>query len=372
MAQIPGELLEGIAEAVTGSFTAKELARVLRYRMNVRLARIVAPGSLDDVVGDLLDWAERESRDADLVRVLAQAKPRNAALQTYYRQIGMAVPVAVATAGVPAARAPVDVGDPGLQALVRSRLPSVDFLKWHDRLAQVEARVCRVTIEGHSAGTGFLIGPQAVLTNYHVLKTVIEKTTPDAKVQCVFDYKLLATGARSGTVIDLAGADWLVDSSPPTPGEEAEDPDRTLPTAEQLDYAVVRLAEPVGQARGWERVPSADPTLQPVMALLIPQHPDGQPLKLAVDTEAINQKTEFRLNDNGTRIRYAVNTDRGASGSPCFDMNWNLLAVHHYGDAGYGRHLGYNQGVPVGPIGRRLRDPGRDPKTVQAVKEVVA
>jgi hypothetical protein len=89
------------------------------------------------------------------------------------------------------------------------------------------------------------------------------------------------------------------------------------------------------------------------MPLMIVQHPDGSPLKLALDTEGI-----IGLNANGTRVRYATNTEPGSSGSPCFDLDWNLIALHQYGDRNYG-HPRYNQGVPVNLIQARLTDAGK-------------
>ena len=41
------------------------------------------------------------------------------------------------------------------------------------------------------------------------------------------------------------------------------------------------------------------------------QHPEGTPLKLALDTEAV-----ISLNANNTRVLYSTNTEPGSSGSP--------------------------------------------------------
>ena len=95
------------------------------------------------------------------------------------------------------------------------------------------------------------------------------------------------------------------------------------------------------------------------MAILIAQHPDGQPMKLALDTDAVDRAKGFWLNAPGTRLRYATNTEGGSSGSPCFDFDWRLVALHHYGDPKTNgtnlRKFGdYNQGVPIGVIRDRL------------------
>jgi hypothetical protein len=106
--------------------------------------------------------------------------------------------------------------------------------------------------------------------------------------------------------------------------------------------------------RGWVRIPDKGKALAftSPMALLIAQHPDGAPLKMAMDTSAIDKTLQppLWLNGAGTRVRYATRTEGGSSGSPCFDFDWNLIALHHYGDPAQGHPPTYNQGVPIGLI----------------------
>jgi hypothetical protein len=140
-------------------------------------------------------------------------------------------------------------------------------------------------------------------------------------------------------VVLLHGVDWNVDSSRYSQAEADNQPDRELPTPDELDYALARLARPLGNEpvdrnaglgaprRGWIAFPEVQPPLEADMPLLIAQHPDGSPLKLALDTQGV-----LGFNGNATRIRYATNTDRGSSGSPCFNMDWTLVALHHMGD----------------------------------------
>jgi V8-like Glu-specific endopeptidase len=86
--------------------------------------------------------------------------------------------------------------------------------------------------------------------------------------------------------------------------------------------------------------------------LLIAQHPQGEPIKLAIDMDAV-----LGLNGNATRVRYATNTEPGSSGSPCFDMDWTLVALHHMGDPRW-RNPQYNEGVPISLIRARLARQG--------------
>ena len=209
-------------------------------------------------------------------------------------------------------------------------------------------------------GTGFLIAADLVMTNFHVMQPVVAVEDGDASyrgpraravdVVCRFDYKVLASGATNeGTAFKLAQG-WRVALSP-------NEPNTRQPTSDELDFAILRLAEPAGtlsvgnkpaapgDQRGWIALPAADirPDFTPHSPLFIIQHPEAEPLKLALDNDAIQSVDPGR-----TRVRYSTNTEPGSSGSPCFDQNWNLIALHHSGD----RELTptYNEGIPIDTI----------------------
>jgi hypothetical protein len=246
----------------------------------------------------------------------------------------------------------------GLEKLVRE-LPFVDIAQWRAKLGAIETQVCRVeTPSGY--GTGFLVGPNATLTNYHVVEEVIKGTVDPASVVLRFDYKRGTGGTtlHPGTEFRLA-KDWLIDWSPDSTADELNDP-LVLPGAEELDYALLRLdgnpggqpvsahtAEPGAPARGFITVPTGPVELRPDGPLLIVQHPKGAPLKLAFDTQSITN-----VNGNRTRVRYRTNTEGGSSGSPAFDAHWNLLALHHWGDpdAKPATLAKWNQGIPIDTI----------------------
>ena len=75
-------------------------------------------------------------------------------------------------------------------------------------------------------------------------------------------------------------------------------------------------------------------------------------MKLAMDTQAV-----IGRNSNGTRIKYRTNTEPGSSGSPCFTMDWDIVALHHYGDPQWQAPL-FNQGVPIQLIRQRIETQG--------------
>jgi Trypsin-like peptidase domain len=220
-------------------------------------------------------------------------------------------------------------------------------------------------------GTGFLLGPDVVITNHHVMEAVIEgeqgRTTAggiaakSADVMLRFDYKRLADGVtlNPGTVYRLAAKDWLVDLSPMSSVDSQPEPKHGVPQPDQLDYALLRVdgapgnepiggaAEPGAVARKWIALPALAYDFRPNTALFIVQHPQGDPLQLALDTDAI-----IGVNANRTRVTYRTNTLPGSSGSPCFNSNWELVALHHSGDPNFdpAHKPTYNEGIPFTAI----------------------
>ncbi|MCY1023432.1 trypsin-like serine peptidase [Pyxidicoccus sp. MSG2] len=241
------------------------------------------------------------------------------------------------------------------EKVVRARNPLVDFAEFQRLLAAHSRRVCRIQFGHAPMGTGFLIGRDLVLTNHHVLSAVFSGGVPPAQVRCVFD----AIGPESAAAQRSCAlaTHWDVAHSPPSGVDLLADPKTADPGADELDFAVVRLAEPAGDdtgpagLRGWVELPDTF-FVQQGDPLVILQHPRGQPLHVAVDTEAI-----LAVNRSDNRVRYRTNTEPGSSGSPCFDLSMRtLLALHHSGDPGF-RPV-YNEGIPIHKIRQRLRAAG--------------
>jgi hypothetical protein len=368
---MPGVQLEEIWNAFTAGYTKKSLQQMLMFRLNKDLDDLVGDGSMRDMVFDLLTLAEREGWTTDLVREGYLYNPRNNDLLKVYEKYHLAPAVSVQSGDDAALReAQLQQLQPlsgGFERTIKSRLPGFDFAVFREKMALVEGRVCKVEIDGNAAGTGFLVGPDAVLTNYHVLAEALQGKSPAEQVTCRFDYKVLSNGSRlEGTAVKLHATDWNLDFSPPSPAESTRTPSVPLPTPDELDYALVRLDRRLGDEpssplggeggpkRGWLALPSVAPVFLKNNPLMIAQHPDGKPLKLVVDTESV-----IGVNANRTRVQYATNTEAGSSGSPVFDLGWNLVALHHLGDPAYDHPPSYNQGVIIDLIRKRIENRGK-------------
>lgn len=260
-------------------------------------------------------------------------------------------------AGIPQPEASTNAIVPGLQRNVRPYLTKIDVRVWQDRLIKIERQVCRIEMDGKALGTGFLVGPDTVLTNWHVFE-IAKSADRVHQLGCRFDYVRLPNGQTDvGQLVMLSSVGGL-DSSPCSVAEKSGYPDAPLPTVNELDYALLRLAAPVGEEeiegapRGWITLPNSVLPLPTDAPILIVQHPEGTPMKLALDTQAV-----IGLNGNRTRLRYRTNTDPGSSGSPVFTMDWEIVALHHYGDPKW-QNARFNQGVPIELVRRRIINSG--------------
>ena len=157
--------------------------------------------------------------------------------------------------------------------------------------------------------TGFLVSDDLLLTNWHVFRT--PAMAADDRVEVVFRYEE-GEGAqiRSATALGL-------------------DPDRFFAAGdEELDFALVAVrplssGKPPGSRFGSVRLNGTVGKVLLGMPVNIVQHPGGTPRKVA-----------FRSNllvslDDATRLVYQTDTLPGSSGSPVFNDQWQLVALHH-------------------------------------------
>lgn len=364
--RIPSEEVERLARILDGALSDFALERITYSTTGDRLFDVYVGRGLPKrrAIYELLIALEQAgTTDLFLAGVYREFSQRDD-LRGYIRRLFPHVAAPVATGydlslqlgGVSVVGAPTNALAPGLERNVRPNLTKLDARLWVSRSLAMQARVCRVDADGRALGTGFLVGPDAVLTNWHVVSR-IPRSDIAARITCLFDYSVLDGGARGGERVGLH-SQGMVDERPYAPAEASPNPGLTEPAVEELDYALLRLAAPVGAtadgtpSRGWIGLPQVAAPLSPGDPLLILQHPDGAPLKLALDTDSV-----IGRNAAGNRLRYRTNTDPGSSGSPCFSMDWDLVALHHLGDPAWQAPV-FNQGVPAELIRRSIEARG--------------
>lgn len=352
------------------AFDLDGLDQMLLFQLGINRERIALGNNFATVLFRVVTSFEQSEETTELVRAATRSNPKNATLFAFAQRIGVA-PVTLVGAG---GDLKPTTDQTALQREVRKTNSLLDIVQWRQRLLEVEQQVCRVEINtplGASYGTGFLVGPDAVMTNYHVMKRVIDNPDLAPNVRFRFDYKLMEDGdtINSGSVYRLASNnDWLIHHSEYSSLDEVADTGGATPELTQLDYALVRLngkpgnlpvgtnAQPGAPPRKWITVSNKVYDFEPDTALYIVQHPQAEPLKMSLDTEAI-----IEVNANRTRVRYRTNTEKGSSGSPCFNKDWDLVALHHSGDPNFEKlhQPEYNQGIPIDTIYSLLDQSGK-------------
>jgi Trypsin-like peptidase domain/Effector-associated domain 1 len=357
---------QALSKALVKAFPSyQKLEMLVQFRLGVNLQEISS--AFNELGYVAFQLVNNEKAAGHLLRLVAAAR----ASQSDNPELALvAERLRLATPSPPRAQ---------LEKIVKKTSVPFDVTVWRQRLAKREVCVCRIEVptnKGPAMGTGFLVGADLVMTNHHVIAAAIAgqdgKYTADgatAKAEAIvvrFDYKALDDGTRINPGVEVRLADdWLVDASAHSEVDFQGLPKQGVPDPELLDFALLRLAEPVGEQpiplgsgvdpeaknRGWIELLKDEWPFEQQSALFIIQHPLGTPMKLALDYEA-----QMKFNDNHTRVIYQTGTDSGSSGSPCFNQSWNLVALHHVGDPsaeGF-YNPAFNEGIPISRIVERL------------------
>jgi Trypsin-like peptidase domain/Effector-associated domain 1 len=366
--RLSGPDIERLVYLFRDAFSRERFTDLLLYRLDRRIDDYV--GANDDYptsIRKVVQEANRVLWWQDLVRAARNVVPGDSGLVEFGGRFGIS-PRFVAR--VDDAERPIEGRQ--LELKIRETGTTFDIAPWLRRIGEIEARVCRIEYpEQTDQATGFLVGPDLVLTNYHVVGPIIDEPAIAETVALRFDYKVADDGVavQPGVVYKLAQPSWLEHSSPYADADSDVEQAADAP-ADQLDFAFLRVdgrpgedpvggptRDPTSTPRGWIRPPVQDYDFSRSPSLAIVQHPDGRPMRIALDTEAV-----LGLNDSGTRVRYATTTEPGSSGSPCFGPNWEWVALHHMGDPRFALHGArpeFNQGIPVTAIRTLLSAQGK-------------
>ncbi len=265
---------------------------------------------------EVIKWATAEGKLQQLSDALIKEKPNNPKVKAYRESLNGTLPQVLPPANFETFAVPQNWSGKasGLEALVQKDNRLELATEWAAAMKQAQSRVCRIEAPaGTAVGTGFLVGFDLILTNCHVYR-LIENQPAVAR----FDY---FTENAPGTEYPI------------------NQPYIAVSTEDKLDFALLRLASKVEPARG-KFTPKAH-EFQRGQVQLILQHASGNPLKLGIGQVTM-------IDDLHGGVFYDPNTEPGSSGSPVFTMDWELVAIHHFGSPNG------NRGVPLAPIWKLL------------------
>jgi hypothetical protein len=211
---------------------------------------------------------------------------------------------------------------------------------------------CIMSNIGERLGTGFLVrgswlkgsyGDGLVfVTNAHVISDTVAKAIPPNKARVTFELEEAVGGKRS----EYSVSEVLFTSAPGKIGVPN-------PHGDELDCTIVRL----------DRLPPTTaplfanenlPLIEPLAKAFVAGHPRGAGLQIALHDSRL-----LDIDDDDRLVHYRTPTDPGSSGSPVFNADWQVIALHHAGTSETPRLHGSgtyeaNEGVSMGAIRRKL------------------
>ena len=176
-------------------------------------------------------------------------------------------------------------------------------ISWIERGLQLSKSVCRILTPG-GLGTGFLIAPDLLMTNHHVIRSLgmATQSVVEFNYQQDFEgnpmptcrYRLDKGRFHSNPALDYTIVGVL--------------PDPDKPGLESWGHTFVN--------------PHADPVPGEHVAII--QHPNGGLKQIVLTANQVVNLWEHRL-------QYTTDTMPGSSGSPVFNDLWQVIAIHHAG-----------------------------------------
>ena len=298
-----------VRDAIAGAFTdIAQFGGPFSFAFGKPLAKTVSVTDFNSTILAAMDYAL--TIDQGLCRLLQECRyenPENSALRDLSNEI-----------------CGDDGSARGLEAVLVPGTAPQDVAAWRENMARRELAVCRIEVPDsdparQGIGTGFLITDDLVLTNHHVaFESAASRGYGPEKLICRFDFKIASDGRQinSGVSYGLSKTAGVAAAS----------------AVNELDFAVLRLDTKAGQepvGGNSDRAPSrgfVPPTThQPKVGepISIIQHPSASPLKFAFGTVTSLRSPQL--------VDYNASTEPGSSGSPCFSLTWELLALHRSG-----------------------------------------
>lgn len=281
---------------------------------------IAMPNNALTLWHNIISYADLNNQLEDLVKVLRERFPKNPYLIAFEQQLAYSLGPDLAELGW---KAPVEKESLEKITGANSTLLPISFLQTGLERARSVARILIRRPGGTEAGTGFLLPNNLLITNHHVIGD--KETAALAVVQ--FNYELAVSG------------------NPMTPTEFKLDPAAGFGTSDTNDWTAVRIAGDANKDFGFIRLaPSATAKNEFVNII---QHPGGLYKQIGMYHNIVTYSDK-------NIVQYLTDTEPGSSGSPVFNSQWQVVALHHSGgmlrEPGTTQNFLRNEGININVV----------------------
>ncbi len=234
----------------------------------------------------------------------------------------------------------------------KNDLLPISYLHTGLRMSESVCRIVRRDRAGNEIGygTGFLVSPEVVMTNNHVLRDI------DSAANAVAEFNYQTDESSKECPVYRFSLN----------------PERFFITDTELDFTLVSLHPISHTGEELKEIPhiellSQEETISEKGSVSIIQHPEGGFKHVTVrDNQVI-----FLLDDF---IHYTTDTQPGSSGSPVFNDQWVVVAIHHTGvrDPNSKHRWIANEGIRISSIADHVKEeyPKADEKTQEILEDI--
>ena len=330
MLNLSKEDRKALRDALTSGFrTYSSLKIFVSDNFDFRLNETVSSTALRVAANELVEYFEEGSENgdvADLILALYKERPRNLEvkhlmirLQGFLQQQLILDPSTTGTECI-SFDLPALYDDRQLESFLPQPLSYEEDVGKLRRGLQLANAVCKVSFTDRATtGTGVLIGSDLILTNYHVLSEKV-----------IQDRSLLAETAK--TLLFEFGFVSEEHDIPHVPDNFAiatTEPILACSPTAQLDYVLLRVEPKIKRSDHIKPVPIRA-TVHPLSSqkdfngFNVLQHPEGNVMQVSLSASGVVQ-----VDERQGRVWYVNRTQGGSSGAPCFNRDWELVALHH-------------------------------------------
>lgn len=182
----------------------------------------------------------------------------------------------------------------------------------------VSRAVCLISVRDRlggvlASGTGFLVAPEIVLTNHHVITSIADA----ADTHITFDYRTASSGQDLPTTVFSLN------------------PTRFFATDPARDCSFVAVGSRISGDRSigdypWLPLVGRTGKLEIGDPVYIIQHPEGQQMQFVLRENRLLLLPRINsLKDPDIFAHYEADTLKGSSGSPVLSRFWEVIALHH-------------------------------------------